>query len=252
MKRRGALVCGCVLVMAVLVAMENRAAGAGPTDSQIKADVHRELARLDKSAARLTVDVTNGVVMLSGNVATLWLKEEAIRRALKVNGVQSLEADLVIARAESDAALVKEVGNRIRSYGLYYVYDHIEGRVGNGRVRLDGAVTEPKKSADIYERVAKVKGVQAIDNRLVVLPASREDDRLRVTIATAIYSDEAFADYSMVDPPVHVIVNNGHVTLVGFVRSQIERIKAESIARSAFGVLALDNKVELINRSRVD
>ena len=252
MKRRNALVRGVVLVTA-LVAMGNRAAvAAGPADAQIKADVHRELARLDKSAARLTVDVRNGVVMLSGNVATLWLKEEAIRRALKVNGVQSLEADVVIARAESDAALGKEVGNRIRSYGLYYVYDHIEGRVGNGRVRLDGAVTEPKKSADIYERVAKVKGVQAIDNRLVVLPASREDDRLRVTIATAIYNDEAFLNYSMADPPVHVIVNNGHVTLVGFVRSQIERIKAESIARSAFGVLALDNQVQLVSRPGVD
>ena len=52
----------------------------------------------------------------------------------------------------------------------------------------------------------------------------------------AIYRDEAFQNYSMVDPPVHVIVNNGHVTLVGFVRSQIERIKAESIARMMNGV----------------
>ena len=87
---------------------------------------------------------------------------------------------------------------------------------------LAGAVTETRKSADIVERIAKVKGVQAIDNRLVILPASESDDRLRVVIATAIYRDEAFTHYSMVDPPVHVIVNNGHVTLVGFVRSQIE------------------------------
>ena len=183
--------------------------------------------------------------MLSGSIATLWLKEEAVRRALKVSGVQSLRADLTIAKAENDLALVRGVGDAIRRYDLYTVYDNIEGRVRNGAVRLDGAVTDPKKAADIVERVAKVRGVQAIDNRIDVLPANQSDDRLRVTIATAIYSDEAFENYSMVDPPVHVIVNNGHVTLVGVVRSQIERIKAESIARMAFGTLAVDNKVQL-------
>jgi hyperosmotically inducible protein len=223
---------------------------AGSSDSQIKAEVQRQLSRLDRSAERLTVDVKNGVVMLSGDVATLWIKEEAIRRSLKIDGVQSLEANLVIPRAENDAALGREVAKRIRDYDRYTVYDSLEGRVRDGRVLLAGAVTEDKKSADIVERIAKVKGVQAIDNRLVILPASESDDRLRVVIATAIYRDEAFIHYSMVDPPVHVIVNNGHVELAGFVRSQIELIKAESIARSVFGVLALENRVQLTGRAQ--
>jgi osmotically-inducible protein OsmY len=238
-----------ILTTAVLGASVNLpVSAAGPSDSQINAEVHRQLARLDRVAAHLTVDVRNGVVMLSGDVATLWIKEEAIRRSLKIDGVQSLEADLVIPRAENDAALGREVAKRIREYDRYTVYDSLEGRVRDGRVLLAGAVTEDKKSADIVERIAKVRGVQAIDNRLVILPASESDDRLRVVIATAIYRDEAFTNYSMVDPPVHVIVNNGHVQLVGFVRSQIELIKAESIARSVFGVLAVENRVQLTGR----
>ncbi len=215
-------------------------------DGQIKADVQRQLAKVDASASRLTVDVRDGVVMLSGDVATLWVKQEAVKRALKVDGVHSLMADLTIAKAENEATLLRQVGDAIRHYDLYTVYDSIEGRVRNGTVRLEGAVTEPKKSSDILERVAKVRGVQAIDDGIVVLPASQNDDRLRVTIATAIYRDEAFQNYSMVDPPVHVIVNNGHVTLVGFVRSQIERIKAQSIASMMSGVLAVENKVQLV------
>jgi hyperosmotically inducible periplasmic protein len=237
-------------VVAALVAVITPVArAAAATDSQIKAEVNRQLARLDPGAARLTVEVKDGVVSLSGDIATLWLKEEAIRRALKVPGVQSLEATLTIPRAENDRALVRDVADRIRHYDLYTVYDSIEGRVNNGKVRLEGAVTEEKKSADLLERVAKVKGVQAIDNRIEILPTSQSDDRLRVVIATAIYNDQAFGDYSMVDPPVHVIVNNGHVVLVGYVRSQIERIKAESIARSVHGVLALENRVQLVSRS---
>jgi osmotically-inducible protein OsmY len=217
-----------------------------PGDGRIKADVQRQLARLDPGVSRLTVDVRDGVVTLSGGIGTLWLKEEAVKRSLKVDGVKSLVADLTIAQAENDQTLLRQVGDAIRKYSLYSVYDNIEGRVRNGAVRLEGAVTEPKKSDDILERVAKVRGVQAIDNRIEVLPASQSDDRLRVTIATAIYRDQAFENYSMVDPPVHVIVNNGHVTLVGFVRSQIERIKAESIARQMYGVLAVENKVQLV------
>jgi osmotically-inducible protein OsmY len=235
---------GLGAVAVVLVA--SAATAAAPADGQIKADVQRQLSKVDASASRLTIDVRDGVVTLSGGVATLWVKQEAVKRVLKVDGVRSLMADLMIAKAENDATLLREIGDAIRHYDLYTVYDNIEGRVRNGTVRLEGAVTEPKKSSDILERVAKVRGVQAIDNAIAVLPASQNDDRLRVTIATAIYRDEAFQNYSMVDPPVHVIVNNGHVTLVGFVRSQIERIKAESIARMMNGVLAVDNKVQLV------
>jgi osmotically-inducible protein OsmY len=235
---------GLGAVAVVLAA--SAATAAAPADSQIKSEVQRQLAKVDASASRLTVDVRDGVVMLSGGVATLWVKQEAVKRALKVNGVHSLMADITITRAENDATLLRQVGDAIRHYDLYTVYDNIEGRVRSGTVRLEGAVTEPKKSSDILERVAKVRGVQAIDNGIIVLPASQNDDRLRVAIATSIYRDEAFQNYSMVDPPVHVIVNNSHVTLVGFVRSQIERIKAESIARSMSGVLAVDNKVQLV------
>ena len=251
MKNRLGMAVVTILTAAILGAPYSLpVSAAGPSDSQIKAEVHRQLERLDRSAARLTVEVRNGVVMLSGDAGTLWIKEEAIRRSLKVDGVQSLEADVVIPRAENDAALGREVAKRIRDYDLYTVYDNLEGRVRDGRVLLEGAVTEDKKSADLVERIAKVKGVQAIDNRLVILPASESDDRLRVVIATAIYRDEAFTHYSMVDPPVHVIVNNGHVQLVGFVRSQIELIKAESIARSVFGVLAVENRVQVTGRAQ--
>ncbi len=156
---------------------------------------------------------------------------------------------MTISRAENDETLARQVGERIRSYARYTVYDSIDGRINNGVVTLTGVVTEPVKASDILERVAKVKGVQAIANKVEVLPVSQTDDRLRVAIVNAIYSDPAFENYSRVDPPIRVIVNNGHVTLVGYVRSQIELIKAESAARGVFGVLAFDNKVQLIDKA---
>ena len=242
---RSAFVAVAMVAALATTAATATAVAAAPSDSGIKAEVQRQLARLDLGSSHITVDVRDGVVTLSGAVPSLWLKEEAVRRALKAGDVKSLVADLTIAKAENDQALAREVGDRIRHYDLYTVYDIIDGRVRNGAVTLTGAVTEPKKAADVFERIAKVRGVQAIDNRIAVLPTSQPDDRLRVSIATAIYRDEAFQDYSMVDPPIHVIVNNGHVTLVGVVRSQIERLKAASIAGLTSGVLVVDNKVQL-------
>lgn len=218
-----------------------------PADRQIRADVQRKLAGLE---SQVTVNVQDGVVTLSGMVPSLWAKEEAIRRALTAGHIQSLASDLTIAKAENDAKLAQQVGERIRKYDRYSIFDNIDGRVNNGVVSLTGALTAPEKATDILERVAKVRGVQGINNKIEVLPASQSDDRLRVAIVDAIYRDPAFENYSRVDPPIRVIVNNGHVTLVGFVRSQIEVIKAESATRAVFGVLAFENKVQIPSKAK--
>src|ERR1700722_17255689 len=130
-----------------------------PSDAPNKADVQQRLKGLD-GGPRLTVEVQDGVVTLSGTVPTLWVKDEAVSRARKVNNVQSLVADLMIPKAENDLALAREVFDRIHHYDLYTVYDTVDGRVRNGVVMLVGAVTEPKKASDILERIAKGRGVQ--------------------------------------------------------------------------------------------
>lgn len=48
-----------------------------------------------------------------------------------------------------------------------------------------------------------------------------------------------------VDPPIHVVVRHGRVTLTGVVLSEVERRKAEVIARSVFGVFSVENKLRL-------
>jgi hyperosmotically inducible protein len=222
--------------------LQNGAAPAAP-DGQLKADIQRSLAGLDLPS-RLTVDVKDGIVTVSGTVPSVWLKEEANSRVVKVGHYQSFVSDIIIAKAESDQALARDVSESIRHYSRYTVYDNIDGRVLNGTVRLDGAVTDPTKLSELLERVGKIHGVQAIDNKMEVLPVSQSDERLRSAIVNAIYRDAAFANYSQAEPPIHVIVNNGHVTLIGTVRTELERRKAETAARTVFGVLGLEDKVQ--------
>ena len=219
--------------------------GKSPSDADLKAAVLKQISGLDYGGPRPTVAVSGGVITLSGTVSSLWPKDETINRALKVPGRTELQSELTIAKAENDAKLAAEVVKRITNYDRFTVYDDFQGSVRNGVVHMSGAVTEEKKLEDVIERVAKVKGVQAIDNKVTVLPANKSDDELRVAIANAIYRNPEFENYSMANPPIHVIVNNGYVTLTGIVRSDVERIKAHSSAAGVFGVIKLDDRVRL-------
>jgi len=59
--------------------------------------------------------------------------------------------------------------------------------------------------------------------------------------------DEEFDTWraTQVNPPIHVVVENGHVTLAGVVNSEVERRKAETVARATFGVLGVTNSLRL-------
>ena len=219
---------------------------AGISDAELTRNIQKQISNLDYGSGRPVVTVKGGVVSIEGTVASLWLKEETINRILKVQGIESVMSDVTIAKAESDAKLAEAVIKAVRGYSLYTVYDDFQGRVVNGSVYISGAVTEPKKINDVVERIAKIKGVQAIDNKVVVLPPSQEDDRIRVQVAQAIYRQPEFERYSMADPPVHVIVNKGRVTLSGALRADIEKRKALEAARFVPGILSVDDKIQLV------
>jgi hyperosmotically inducible periplasmic protein len=150
-----------------------------------------------------------------------------------------------------DQMIANEVSRRVRQYVFYTIYDDVEGSVHDGVVTLTGKVTMPYKVSDIGDLVARVPGVREVDNKISTLPVSTFDDQLRVTIASQIYRDPLFWNYAIqVNPPIHVVVENGHVTLTGVVNSEVERRKAETVARTTSGVFSVDNQLRLDSEMR--
>lgn len=123
-----------------------------------------------------------------------------------------------------DEQIAKSIRHEVLSYVYYSLFDDVNFRVANGQVELIGAVSQPFKKKDIERLVFKIPGVNGVTNGLKVLPVSFEDDRLRRQIARAIYRDPALTRYAIqVVPPIHIIVDNGHVTLTGVVNNDLEK-----------------------------
>ena len=47
----------------------------------------------------------------------------------------------------------------------------------------------------------------------------------------------------MVNPPIHIVVDRGHVGLAGVVRSEVDRMIARSLATS-FGAFSVKNELK--------
>jgi hyperosmotically inducible protein len=69
----------------------------------------------------------------------------------------------------------------------------------------------------------KIEGVARVDNQIQVLPTSPMDDHIRRATFRAIYGNQTLQEYGLrAVPPIHIIVENGHLTLVGVVARQAD------------------------------
>lgn len=130
-----------------------------------------------------------------------------------------------------DFQVLKDVATSVERYVHFTIFDDISANVKDGTVTLTGRVTMPYKKADIEKRVAKIDGVVAVRDDIAVLPVSTFDDELRARIARSIYNNSNFWNYAiMPNPPIHIVVERGRVTLTGVVNSEVDRMLARSIA----------------------
>ena len=110
----------------------------------------------------------------------------------------------------------------------YGVFDNLAYRVDGNTVTLLGQVTRPTLKSDAENVVKDIEGVERVNNQIEVLPLSPMDDRIRMATYRAIYSAPGLDRYAMqAVPPIHIIVNNGKVTLEGVVANEADKNMAE-------------------------
>jgi hyperosmotically inducible protein len=158
----------------------------------------------------------------------------------------------------SEPAVTAAVASAVTAYGRFTIFDDVTIEVGADRVTLRGKVTMPFKKEEIGRRAQAAAPGYTLTNDIDVLPASVHDDALRKRVARAIYGNAAFwRQAAMANPPIHIIVERGRVTLTGVVPTEVDRALARSLA-SGLGVLSLRSELktdaeveaEALNRAR--
>ncbi len=148
--------------------------------------------------------------------------------------------------ARARERLEREVGHQLRMLPYYSVFDNLEFRVEGYRVQLYGQTIRPTLKSDAEAAVKRIEGVESVVNKIQVLPVSFFDDRIRRAEFRAIYSHPALNRYALQPvPPIHIIVNNGHVTLVGVVANQMDKNIANLQANGVRDVFSVANKLRV-------
>jgi hyperosmotically inducible protein len=188
---------------------------------------------------------------------------ELCRRFLSVASALTLTIGLTAAQKSNTTAgqmnalqanngqdrISREVRHELVMLPYYGVFDNLAYSVNGGIVTLFGQVTNPTLKSDAGNVVKKIEGVTKVDNKIEVLPLSPMDDQLRRAVYRAIYGDSSLNRYAMqAVPPIHIIVENGKVTLVGVVDSAADKNLAGIRANSVSGVFSVNNNLQVASR----
>jgi hyperosmotically inducible protein len=146
----------------------------------------------------------------------------------------------------SSEKLVKEVRHELVMLPYYGVFDNLAYRVDGAKVTLFGQVTRPTLKSDAENVVKKIEGVERVDNEIEVLPLSPNDDQIRHAAYRAIYSKAPLQRYQMgAVPPIHIIVKNGNITLVGAVANEGDKNLAGIAANGVSGSFKVTNELSV-------
>jgi len=193
----------------------------------------------------LQVETTANGIQLLGTAPLLKDKlkaEEIAKDKFAGNVVNNIT---VQAPQQSDREItVNVIDNIRRELPSKFLFNNLSAETHNGNVILSGQLRDAYLADEAVDAAAEVPGVQSVINKMQIAPPSLSDDRLRIAILRSFYRDGTLLNsLTGAQPSVSILVNSSRVTLVGIVNSNVEKMKAETIARSIPGVLSVSNQI---------
>lgn len=213
-------------------------------DRQIAAEVNKKLQN-DGKLRQVRATVDDGVVALSGSVSRYAYKEKAEKKARQVKHVAGVRNLIAVRTANvSDAELFDRLARQLvyDGFGRSNTFNYLALDVRNGVVTVLGQVRDEYAHKSALDIVRNQEGVRGVVDRVGVSSASSYDDRLRFSVARAIYGDPVLRRYAL-DPsaPIRIVVDGGHVALYGVVSNRMDSQVAEFRAREVGGSFSVEN-----------
>jgi len=235
-----------VLLLALPLVAQHHPRPQNPEDAKIQQSVNQELGKHDYSK-NVQASVDDRIATLTGSVDCYRDKlraEKAIRHKAGLQGVRNQIA--VGGKAIPDSVLFEKLASKLRSdrVGQGNTFNSFTLDVKRGVVTLGGEARTDTDRDSALAIVQDTCGVKDVINQVKVLPTSIFDDRIRLSVARAVYGDPVLQKYA-IDPqqPIRIVVDHGHVTLTGVVNSAMDRQVAEMRAKEVPGVFSVTNKL---------
>jgi hyperosmotically inducible periplasmic protein len=222
---------------------------ASRNDNQVQTAVTQKLAS-KKQFNNVSASVEDGIVTLTGTVDLYQRKLDAAKLARKIPNAQGVRNRITVAGPNvPDAQLEQKLATKLTYVreGYDSTFDYFALGVTGGVVTVEGQDRTGVGRDEALADIANMPGVKDVIDKVTIAPVSNYDDRLRIRAARAIYRDPALSKYA-IDParPIRIIVDNGHVTLVGAVNSAMDKQIAGMRAGQLFGAFSVENKLEVV------
>jgi hyperosmotically inducible protein len=153
--------------------------------------------------------------------------------------------DAFVVGPEGENRIAQQVRHELLMLPYYTIFDDLAFRIDGTTVTLLGAVTNPVLKSDAENVVKKIEGVAQVVNHVKVLPPSPMDWQIRRAEFRAIYGDPQIGDRygHQALPSIHIIVENGHVTLEGVVATEMDKNLINVRANQVPGVFSVTNNL---------
>jgi hypothetical protein len=169
---------------------------------------------------------------------------------------------------------IESIRQELLQLPYYGVFDFLAFSYDKGTVTLMGYAYRPTLKADAVRAAKRAPGVDQVIDKIEELPVSITDDELRWKTYYAIYRDPFLSRYApgggalwghrhalggpllyplgaglfpgmepAGDYPIHIIVKNGKITLLGVVDSEADKNVAGLKARGVPGAFGVDNQL---------
>jgi osmotically-inducible protein OsmY len=207
------------------------------TDMDLKRDVEAELA-WDKSInlAEIGVEVSNGVVTLSGHLPSLAEKRAAEKAAARVAGVRGTVVELEVRLRSHDVRTDEDIANTVRSILEWTVglnNQDVQVQVEKGWVTLTGECDWGYQSHAAQQTISHLRGVTGVTDKIRVRGETSAEDISRGIREAIKRHGEREAKH------IEIEIDDGTAILTGKVASYAERKLVCGAARATQGVRAV-------------
>jgi osmotically-inducible protein OsmY len=209
------------------------------TDTQLRNDIQAELAWAPEvKTSDVGVIVKEGVVTLTGHLASHAEKYAVERAVQRVHGVKALAIELTVKlpfdnqRTDADIAMAAE---RALEWNVLVPDDKIRPLVENGWITLAGEVEWDYQRSAAESAVRNLMGVTGVSNLVKVKPkVSPADVEKKIHDALSRQADREAHRLA-------ITVDGSQVTLRGTVHSWTERDAVQGAAWATPGVTVVVN-----------